>query len=66
MVAFTQTSFSGMENAVFLDVALQLIGGTSSTPFDVTVTPSEQSPVSAEGNYVYYNVLTEEYLTNRW
>ena len=53
MVEFTQSSFSGVENTGFLDVALQLTGGTSSTPFSVTVTPSEQSPVSAEGNIVY-------------
>ena len=52
MVEFTQSSFSAMENALFLDVELQLTGGTSSTPFDVTVTPSEQSPISAEGNIV--------------
>ena len=52
MVEFTQSSFSGVENTGFLDVALQLTGGTSSTPFSVTVTPSEQTPVSAEGNIV--------------
>ena len=49
---FTQSSFSAMEDMPFVDVELQLTGGTSSTPFDVTVTPSEQSPVSAEGNIV--------------
>ena len=27
-------------------------GGTSAYPFNVTVTPSEQSPVSAEGNSI--------------
>ena len=67
MVEFTQSSFSAEENTPSLDVVLQLTGGTSSSPFDVTVTPSEQSPVSAEGNIVcIIYVLTEEYLTNRW
>ena len=33
-------------------VNLELTRGTSASPFDVTVTPSEQSPVSAEGNNV--------------
>ena len=51
---FTQSSYSGMENAAFVDVELELVGGTSASPFDVTVTPSEQSPASAEGNNVMY------------
>ena len=33
-------------------VSLELVGGTVSIPIDVTITPSEQSPVSAEGNSV--------------
>ena len=41
-----------MENTEFVDVELELVGGTSASPFDVTITPSEQSPVSAEGNNV--------------
>ena len=32
-------------------------GGTSSNPFNVTVTPSEQSPVSAEGNSVMCMIM---------
>ena len=36
----------------FVEVSLELTGGTSASPFSVTVTPSEQSPVSAEGNIV--------------
>ena len=50
----------------FVIVNLELTGGTSASPFSVTVTPSEQMPVSAKGNPVYYYVLTEECLTNRW
>ena len=35
-----------------MNVDVTLTGGTSASPFNVTVTPSEQSPVSAEGNIV--------------
>ena len=50
----------------FVMVNLELTGGTSASPFSVTITPSEQTPVSAQGNTVYYYyVLTKEYLTNR-
>ena len=38
-------------------VDLELLGGASSSDFDVTVTPSEQSPVSATGNNVMYVLL---------
>ena len=41
-----------MENTAFVDVELELVGGSSANRFDVTVTPSEQSPVSAKGNNV--------------
>ena len=33
-------------------MTLKLVRGTSVYPFNVTVTPSEQSPVSAEGNSI--------------
>jgi len=65
-VRFTQSQYIGSENTAFVLVILELVGGTSSKPFDVTVTPLEQSPVSAEGISVYDNVLIEECLTNRW
>ena len=64
-VIFTQNRFTGSETTGFIPVNLEL-NGTSTSPFTVMVTPSEQSPVSAEGNSVYYYVLTEECLTNRW
>ena len=51
-VVFTQPQFIGSEQTRFVTVNLELIGGTSAGPFSVTVTPSEQSPVSAEGNSV--------------
>ena len=49
---FTQNQFIGSEAMGFVTVNLELTGGTSATPFGVTVTPSEQSPASAEGNNV--------------
>ena len=65
-VRFTQDQFTGSELEGFVEVFLELNQGSSTSPFTVMVTPSEQSPVSAEGNSVYYYVLTEECLTNRW
>ena len=38
----------------FVMVDLELTRGTSANPFDVFVTPSEQTPLSAEGNNVMY------------
>jgi len=64
-VRFTQAQYSGAEDTRFVLVTLELVRGTSSRPFNVTVTPLEQSPVSAEGNSVYGNVLIEEFLINR-
>ena len=49
MVAFTQSSFTAVDTGS-LNAVLQLIGGTFSTQFSIAVTPSEQTPVSAEGN----------------
>jgi len=48
-VQFTQTQYNSSEDTGFVLVTLELVGGTSSRPFNVTVTPLEQSPVSAEG-----------------
>ena len=42
--------YTGSEATGSVIVTLELVGGVSSNPFNVTVTPSEQSPVSAEGN----------------
>ena len=41
-----------MEGTAVVDVELELVGGTSANPFNVFLTPSEQSPASAEGNNV--------------
>ena len=51
-VRFTQEHYNGSEDKRFIKVTLRLNGGTSSNQFNVIVTPSEQSPVSAEGNSV--------------
>ena len=53
-VRFTQNQFSGSEAMGFVMVDLELTRGTSANPFDVFVTPSEQTPLSAEGNNVMY------------
>ena len=48
-VTFTQNQFNGSEATGFILVTLELIGGISAFPFNVNVTPLEQSLVSAEG-----------------
>ena len=53
MVAFTQSSFAGVESTESLNASLELIGGTFSTQLSVAVTPSQQTPVSAEGSLQY-------------
>ena len=66
-VRFAQTQYTGSEAMGFVMVTLELVRGTSANPFNVTVTPSEQPLVSAEGNSVMCMiVLSEECLTNRW
>ena len=49
VVEFTSGQFTGSESSGFIEVVVRLTGGTSNTPITVTVTPSEQSPVSAMG-----------------
>ena len=48
-VQFSQSSFSRTEADGFVLVNVVLVGGSSDGSFGVTVTPSQQSPVSAEG-----------------
>ena len=48
-VSFSQNQFNGSEAAGFILVTIELRNGTSSFPFNVTIIPLEQSPVSAEG-----------------
>ena len=48
-VGFTQQRYNGTEDAGIVQVAVELIGGTVSVPVNITITPSEQSPPSAQG-----------------
>ena len=63
-VRFTQHQFLGSEAMGYIIVTLELIGGNSARPFSVSVTPSEQSPVSAEGNNVIFIIYY--WLKNVW
>jgi len=48
-VQFSQNVFTGSEVSGIVPVSLLLGGGTSARPISVIVTPSDQSPVSAQG-----------------
>ena len=50
-------SYTGSESSGLVSVTLSLRGGTSSEDITVTVTPSDQSPVSAEGKNMSCNTL---------
>ena len=54
---FKQHQFRGSEVTGFVIINLVLDGGTSSNPFNITVIPSELSPVSAEGDGVMCNFM---------
>ena len=54
-VQFSSRSYTASESSGNISVTLSLEGGTSSSNITVIVLPSDQSPVSAEGNkYVFY------------
>ena len=67
-VRFVSSRYTGRETSGFVLVTVELVRGTSAYPFNVTVTPSEQSPVSAEGNSIIFIIVCElkNVLTNRW
>ena len=46
---FASGQFVGSESSGFIEVIVRITRGSSSTPINVTVTPSVQSPVSAMG-----------------
>jgi len=48
-VQFSQSVYTNDESSGGVPVTLLLIGGTSSSDINVTVIPSDQSPLSAEG-----------------
>ena len=54
---FMERKYTGSENMGFIIITLELIKGTSASPFNVIVTPSEQSPVSAQGNRVMRMIM---------
>ena len=58
-VRFVSNQYTGVEASGFVLVAVELVRGTSAYPFNVTVTPSEQSPVSAEGNSIMCIIVCE-------
>ena len=53
MVRFSSTQYIGSEGNGFLPVELELSGGMSSSPFNVTVIPSEIFPPSALGQFMF-------------
>ena len=48
-VEFDQLTYAGLESSGVITVTLSLSGGTSTNGIIVTVIPSDQSSVSAEG-----------------
>ena len=53
---FSSQEFAGYEYSGVISVTLVLKGGVSDEILSVTVIPSDQSPVSAQGKYsVCYN-----------
>ena len=51
-VEFAKRVNTASETSGFVSVILSLSGGTSTNDITVTVVPSDQSPVSAEGKIV--------------
>ena len=49
VIDFAEGEFTGSESSRIVEVVVAKVGGTSSAPLDVIVTPSEQSSVSATG-----------------
>ena len=50
-IEFSQMNYTGSEGSRLLSVMLLLTGGSSADDITVTVTPSDQSPVSAKGEW---------------
>ena len=63
VVAFTSGQFRGSESWGFIDIVVEITGGSSSTPITVTVAPSVQSPVSLHQLQVYQH---KQSVYNRW
>ena len=56
-VEFSESSYTSSESSGSISVTLLLKGGTSDIVITVTVTPSDQSPVSAEGKRCVQYIL---------
>ena len=52
-----QKQYFGSEAIGYIMVTLGLAGGTSNITFNITITPLEQSTVSAQGNCITVVVL---------
>ena len=52
-VEFASGQFTGSESSGFIEVIVRVAGGVSGAPITVTVTLSEQSPVSAMDKFLY-------------
>ena len=65
IVEFASGQFVSSESSGFIEVIVRIIGGSSSIPINVTVTPSVQSPVSAMGRQwlLTVNISTINYCT---
>lgn len=50
---FSRREYTGSEGSGFLSVVVDLSGGISSDPFNVTVNPSELFPPRAIGQFSY-------------
>ena len=61
VVEFASGQFTGSESSGFIEVIVRVTGGSSSTPITVTVTPSEQSPLSAMGKHVLIYTRRDNY-----
>ena len=61
LVQFSQSTFAGDEASGAVHVTLLLAGGTSTVDINVTVIPSNQTPVSAEGKKRTVGYLINEY-----
>ena len=57
-VRFSSNRYTGREDEEFIVVFLELSQGISAYPFNVTIIPSELSPVSAEGKAVHTYIAT--------
>ena len=53
MIEFSSSSYTDYESSGNISVTLLLRGGVSSTDINVTVIPSNQSPLSAEGRFMH-------------